>query len=87
MPFQSKENVIFDKKRALQKGCFRSFAEKDRGPDPQTRPVYKLLDNFSATLDFFGNFQVVEQFSMHRATSTFLCLYSHSHAPAMSEAI
>ena len=37
-------------------------------------PVHKLLGNFSATLGFFGNFQLVEQLSMHRATSQFLCL-------------
>ena len=42
---------------------------------------------FSATLGFIGNFQLVEQLSMHRATSRFLCLYSHSHAPATSETI
>ena len=50
-------------------------------------PIHKLLGNFSATLDFFRNFQLVEQLSMHRATSKFLCFYSHSHAPAMSETI
>ena len=50
-------------------------------------PVHKLLGNFSATLGFFGNFQLVEQLSVHRATSRFLCLYSHSHAPATSETI
>ena len=37
MPFQSKENTLFDIKRALQKGDFCSFAEKGRGADP-TRP-------------------------------------------------
>ena len=47
--------------------------------------VHKLLGNFSATLGVFGNFQLAEQLSMHRATSKFLCLYSHSHAPATSE--
>ena len=34
-------------------------------------PVRKLLGNFSSTLDFFGNFQLVEQLSIHRATSKF----------------
>ena len=48
-------------------------------------PVHKLLGRFSATLGFFDNFQLVEQLSMHQATSKFLCLYSHSHAPATSE--
>ena len=50
-------------------------------------PVHKLLANFSATLGFFGNFQVVEQLSVHRAASKFLCLVGHSHAPATSETI
>ena len=50
-------------------------------------PVHKLLDNFSPTLGFFGNFQLVEQLSMHRPTSKFLCLYSHRHVPATSETI
>ena len=50
-------------------------------------PVHKLLGNFSATLGIFGNFQHVEQPSMHRATSKFLCLYSHSHVPARIETI
>ena len=30
--------ALFDIKRALQKGNFRSFAEKGRGPDPQDPP-------------------------------------------------
>ena len=34
-PFQSKEKTIFDIERALQKGHFRTFAKKVRGPDPQ----------------------------------------------------
>ena len=54
---------------------------------PPISPIHKLLDNFSATLGFFGNFQLVEHLSMHRATSKFLCLYSHSHANATSETI
>ena len=52
-----------------------------------TSHVHKLFGNFSATLGFFGNFQLVEQLSMHRATSKFLYLHSHSHAPATSETI
>ena len=32
-PFQSKKNALFDIKRALQKGHFRSFAEKGRDLD------------------------------------------------------
>ena len=50
-------------------------------------PVYKLLGNLSVTLGSFGNFQLVEHLSMHRATSKFLSLYSHSHAAATSETI
>ena len=46
--------------------------------------VHKLLGNFLATFGSFGYFQLVEQLSMHWATSKFLCLYGHSHAPAMS---
>ena len=38
-------------------------------PTLEISPVHKLLGNFLATLDFFGNFQLVEQLSMHRATS------------------
>ena len=52
------------------------------GPESSDRPVHKLLGNFSATLDFFGNFQLVEELSVHWATSKFLHLYGHSHAPA-----
>ena len=52
-----------------------------------TSPVHKLLGNFSATFGFFGNFQLVEQLSVRRATSEFLCLNSHSHTPAPSETI
>ena len=36
MPFQSKENALFDIKRALQRG-HSYFAEKGRGPDPRLR--------------------------------------------------
>ena len=43
----------------------------------QASPVHKLLGNFSTTLRFFDNFQLVKQLSMHRATSQFLCLCSH----------
>ena len=50
-------------------------------------PVHKLRGHFSATLAFFGNFQLVEQLSKHRAASTLLSLYIHSHAPATSETI
>ena len=50
-------------------------------------PVHKLRGNFSATLDFVSNFQLVEQFSVHGATFKFLCLDSHSHAPSTSETI
>ena len=53
----------------------------------EASPVHKLLGNFSATSGFFGNFQFAEQLSLHRVTSKFLCLYSHSHAPATSEAV
>ena len=49
-----------------------------------TSPVHKFLGNFSATLGFVGNFQFVEQLSVHRATSKFLCLDSDSHAPGTS---
>ena len=35
MPFQSKEDAVFDIKRGLQKGHFCSKSEKSRGPDPQ----------------------------------------------------
>ena len=50
-------------------------------------PVHKLLGNFSATLGLFGNFQLVEQLSVHWETSKLLCLYSRRHAPATSETI
>ena len=36
--FQSKEKAFFDTKSALQKGHFRSRAEKSRGLDPMTIP-------------------------------------------------
>ena len=49
--------------------------------------VHKFLDNSSVTLSFFGSFQLFELLSIHWATSKFLCLYNHSHAPATSEAI
>ena len=49
--------------------------------------VDKLLGNFSPTLSFFSNFNLVEQLSVHRAASKFLYLDSHSHAPATSETI
>ena len=49
--------------------------------------VYKLLGNFSSTLGFFSNFQLVEQLSVHRATFRHLYLNSHSHATATSEAV
>ena len=52
-----------------------------------TSPVHKLLGNFSVTLGFFGNFQLVEQLSVHRATFECLSFYCHSHAPATSETI
>ena len=48
-------------------------------------PVHKLLGNFSGTLGFLSNFQVVEQLSVYRDTVKFLCLDSHSHAHATSE--
>ena len=35
-----------------------------------TTSVYKLLGNFSATLSFFGNFQLVEQFSVHASATS-----------------
>ena len=44
-----------------------------------------LSTTCSATLGFLGNFQLVEQLSVYRATSNFLRLISHSHAPATSE--
>ena len=50
-----------------------------------SRLVHKLLSNFSATLGFFANFQLVEQLSVNRATVEFLCLDSHSHDPATNE--
>ena len=43
MPFQSKENAPFDKRRELRKGHFRSFAEKGMGPDHQGAPLAKYL--------------------------------------------
>ena len=52
-----------------------------------TSSVQKMLCNFSETLGFFGYSQLVEQLSMHRATSKLVCLYSHSDAPATSETI
>ena len=36
--FQSKENALFNIKRALQNRQFRCFAEKGKGPDPQEPP-------------------------------------------------
>ena len=44
-----------------------------------------LSTSCSATLGFFSSFQLVEQLSVNRGTFTFLCLDSHSHAPATSE--
>ena len=52
-----------------------------------TSPVHKLLGNVLGTLGFLGNFQLVEQLSVHRAASTYLCFISHSHALAISETI
>ena len=40
MPFKSKENALFDKKRELQKELVRYFADKDR--DPSCAPVLGL---------------------------------------------
>ena len=42
-PYPSQGNALFDIERALQKGHFRSFAEKDRGLDPQCSLVAHLL--------------------------------------------
>ena len=39
---QSKESAFFDIKRALQNGHFRSFAEKGRGPEPQSPLAARL---------------------------------------------
>ena len=52
---------------------------------PQTCPqvARQLLGKFR----LFSNFQLVEELSVHRATFQFLCLDSHSHAPATSETI
>ena len=50
-------------------------------------PAHRLLGNFSATLGFSSNCQLVKQRSVHRATCKLLCLDSHSHASATSEAI
>ena len=44
----------------------------------------QLFGNLRA---FLVTFSFVEQLSVHRATSKFLCLISHSHAPATSERI
>ena len=52
-----------------------------------TSPIHKLLYNFSATLRLVGNFQLIEQLSVHRATFELLCLDSHSYAPATNETI
>ena len=65
------------------KKCFGN-----KPPDPQLTstpfpsPVHKMLDKFSATLDFFSNAKLVEQLLVHRATFMFCCLDSHSHAPS-----
>ena len=53
----------------------------------ETGPVHKLLGFFLVTLGFFGNFQLVEQLSMHRTTFEYLCLDSHSNAPRTSETV
>ena len=53
----------------------------------QASPVHKLLGNFSATSGFSRNFHLVEQLPVHRASFKFLCLDSHSHAPATSQAL
>ena len=37
-PFQSKENALFDIKRVLHTGHFRSFTEVGRHPDPLDPP-------------------------------------------------
>ena len=46
-----------------------------------------LSTSCSANLGFFGNFQLVEQLSVHRATSKFMSLFNHIYALAASEAI
>ena len=38
--FSSKKNALFDIRKALQKGCFRSFAEKGRSPDTKDPHSY-----------------------------------------------
>ena len=40
--FKSKENTLSDINEALQKGQFRSFAVKGRGPDPQDPLVGRM---------------------------------------------
>ena len=47
-PFQSKENALFDTKRALQKGHICSFPENGSGPDPED-PLVAFL-NLSSLL-------------------------------------
>ena len=42
---------------------------KNRTDKTVGSPVHKLLGNFSATLGSFGNFQLAEQLSVHRAAS------------------
>ena len=50
-------------------------------------PVHKMLGNFSTTFDFFGNFSLVEQLSVHRATFKLKCLNNDSHSPTTSGTI
>ena len=40
--FKSKDSTLSDINGALQKGQFRSFAEKGRGPDPQDPLVGRM---------------------------------------------
>ena len=46
-----------------------------------------LSTSCSATLGFFGNFQLFEQLSRHWETSKLLCLISRCHSSATSETI
>ena len=46
MPFQSIENALFDIKKELQKGHFRSFGEKGRAPDPETPLVARMISSY-----------------------------------------
>ena len=54
--------------RRLRWFCVCAWLFQSRPDWTETRPFHKLLGNFSATFHVFGNFFVLEQLSVRRAT-------------------